>query len=130
MSSYDVKVWSSEEDIKNGKMTVDIKPKSISTVEDPQSLKLLGTLSDEVYDDFAKIIQEEIDREIVLTVKADSLVKQGWIMIPFTVKISIDWFKENMQDEYAMILGKMYFKSHDDAVLYSLTWAGQETEYG
>ena len=100
------------------------------TVEQIQSLKLLGTLSDEVYDDFAKIIQEEIDREIVLTVKADSLVKEGWIIIPFTVKISIDWFKENMQDEYAMILGKMYFKSHDDVVLYSLTWAGQETEYG
>ena len=100
------------------------------TVEDPQSLKLLGTLSDEVYDDFAKIIQEEIDREIVLTVKAEGLVKQGWFTIPFTVKISIDWFKENMQDEYAMILGKMYFKSHEDAVLYSLTWSGHETEYG
>ena len=100
------------------------------TAEDQQSLKLLGTLSDEVYDDFAKIIQEEIDREIVLTVKAESLVKEGWIMIPFTVKISIDWFKENMQDEYAMILGKMYFKNHEDAVLYSLTWSNQETEYG
>jgi hypothetical protein len=100
------------------------------TVEQIQSLKLLGTLSDEVYDDFAKIIQEEIDREIILTVKAEGLVKQGWIMIPFTVKISLDWFKENMQDEYAMILGKMYFKSHEDAVLYSLTWSGQETEYG
>ena len=32
ISSYDVKVWSSEEDIKNGRMTVDIKPKPISTV--------------------------------------------------------------------------------------------------
>ena len=91
---------------------------------------LLSTLSDESYTEFAKIIQEEIDREIVLTIKAEGLVKEGWIMIPFTVKISIDWFKENMQDEYAMILGKMYFKSHDDAVLYSLTWSGQETEYG
>ena len=100
------------------------------TVEDPQSLKLMGTLSNEVYDDFAKIIQEEIDREIVLTVKADSLVKEGWIQIPFTVKISIDWFKENMQDEYAMILGKMYFKNHEDAVLYTLTWSNLETEYG
>jgi hypothetical protein len=35
-----------------------------------------------------------------------------------------------MQDEYAMILGKMYFKNHEDAVLYSLTWSNQETEYG
>lgn len=30
--SYDVKVWSSEEDIKNGRMNVEIKPKPISTV--------------------------------------------------------------------------------------------------
>jgi len=79
---------------------------------------------------YAKIIQEEIDREIILTVKAEGLVKQGWITIPFTVKISLDWFKENIHDEYAMILGKMYFKSHEDAVLYSLTWSGHETEYG
>jgi hypothetical protein len=79
--------------------------------------------------EYVKILQEEIDREIILTVKAEGLVKQGWITIPFTVKISLDWFKENMQDEYAMILGKMYFKSHEDAVLYSLTWSGHETEY-
>jgi len=115
------------------KTTVQTKSRKLSasyTVEQIQSLKLLGTLSDEVYDDFAKIIQEEIDREIVLTVKADSLVKEGWIIIPFTVKISIDWFKEHMQDEYAMILGKMYFKNHEDAVLYTLTWSNQEPEYG
>ena len=30
MSSYDVKVWSSEEDIKNGRMTVEINSKPIS----------------------------------------------------------------------------------------------------
>jgi hypothetical protein len=80
--------------------------------------------------EYAKILQEEIDREIILTIKAQQLVNEGWIMIPFTVKISLDWFKENMQDEYAMVLGKMYFKSHEDAVLYTLTWAGHETEYG
>ena len=98
------------------------------TLEEIQPL--LSTLSDESYNEFANIIQEEIDREIVLTVKAESLVKQGWIQIPFTVKISIDWFRENIQDEYEMLLGKMYFKSHEDAVLYSLTWSNQETEYG
>jgi len=32
MSSYDIKVWSSEEDIKNGRMNVEIKSKSISKV--------------------------------------------------------------------------------------------------
>ena len=99
------------------------------TLEEIQPL-LSSLLTDESYNEFANIIQEEIDREIVLTVKADSLVKQGWFMIPFTVKISIDWFKEHMQDDYAMILGKMYFKNHEDAVLYTLTWSNQETEYG
>ena len=114
------------------KTTVQTKSRRLSanyTMEEIQPL-LSSFLTDESYNEFAEIIQEEIDREIVLTVKADSLVKEGWITIPFTVKISLDWFKENMQDEYAMILGKMYFKSHEDAVLYSLTWSGHETEYG
>jgi hypothetical protein len=83
-----------------------------------------------ISDELAKILQEEIDREIIHELKAQQLVNEGWIMIPFTVKISIDWFKENMQDEYAMVLGKMYFKSHEDAVLYTLTWSNWETEYG
>ena len=83
-----------------------------------------------ISDKLAKILQEEIDKEIIRELKAQQLVIEGWVMIPFTVKISIDWFKENIQDEYEMILGKMYFKSHEDAVLYSLTWSGHETEYG
>jgi hypothetical protein len=94
------------------------------------TMELVQEAKTQMSDELAKIIQENIDREIVLTVKAEGLVKQGWIHIPFTVKISIDWFRENIQDEYEMILGKMYFKNHEDAVLYSLTWSGHETEYG
>ena len=94
------------------------------------TMELVQEAKTQMSDELAKIIQENIDREIVLTIKAEELVNRGWIMIPFTVKISIDWFKENIQDEYEMILGKMYFKSHEDAVLYSLTWSNQETEYG
>jgi len=96
----------------------------IYTVEESQDTQ------HHISDELAKILQEEIDREIILELRAQQLVNEGWVMIPFTVKISIDWFKENMQDEYAMILGKMYFKNHNDAVLYSLTWSEQETEYG
>jgi hypothetical protein len=96
----------------------------IYTVEESQDTQ------HHISDELAKILQEEIDREIILELQAQQLVNEGWIMIPFTVKISIDWFKENIQDEYAMILGKMYFKNHNDAVLYSLTWSEQETEYG
>jgi len=83
-----------------------------------------------ISDELAKILQEEIDKEIVNELKAQQLVNDGWIMIPFTVKISIDWFRENIQNEYIMLSEAMYFKSHDDAVLYSLTWSGQDKEYG
>lgn len=107
-----------------------INPNTSRKLSASYTMELVQEAKTQMSDELARIIQENIDREIVLTVKADSLVKEGWIMIPFTVKISIDWFKENMHDEYAMILGKMYFKSHDDAVLYSLTWSNQETEYG
>ena len=82
-----------------------------------------------ISDELAKILQEEIDREIILELQAQQLVNEGWVMIPFTVKISIDWFKENMQDEYEMVLGKMYFKSSEDAVLYSLTWSDKGIYY-
>ncbi len=86
-------------------------------------------LDQDVVSEFAKILQEQIDKEVLMTIKAEEFVKQGWFMIPFTVKNSIDWFNENIQDEYAMILGKMYFKSHEDAVLYSLTWSDNETAH-
>jgi dihydroxyacetone kinase-like predicted kinase len=82
-----------------------------------------------ISDELAKILQEEIAKEIIHELKAHQLVNEGWIMIPFTMKISIDWFKENIHDEYAMILGKMYFKSPEDAVLYSLTWSDKGIYY-
>ena len=73
--------------------------------------------------EYAKILQEEIDKEILAKIKGQQLVNEGWIKIPFTVKCSIDWFKENIQDEYSMLGGAMFFKNSDDAVLYSLTWS-------
>ena len=81
----------------------------------------------EIGEGLAKILQEQIDKEIIMSIKAEELIKQGWFMIPFAVKTSINWFKENIKDEYAMILGKMYFKSQEDAVFYTLTWVDNET---
>lgn len=77
----------------------------------------------EIDNELAKILQEEIDKEFLRQIQAEQLVNEGWTKIPFIVKTSIEWFKENIQDEYEMINGAMYFKSHDDAVLYSLTWS-------
>ena len=77
----------------------------------------------ELGDELAKILQEQIDKEILAKIKGQQLVNEGWIKIPFTVRCSIDWFKENIHDEYCMLVGAMYFKSQEDAVLYSLTWS-------
>lgn len=93
------------------------------TVEEAQELE------HEIGDELAKILQEEIDKEILAKIKGQQLVMEGWTKIPFTVKCSIDWFKENIQDEYSMLGGAMYFKSQGDAVLYSLTWSDKGLYY-
>jgi hypothetical protein len=83
----------------------------------------------EIGSEFAKVLQEQIDKEFIMSIKAENLVEQGWVRVPFTVMTSIDWFVENIRDEYVMILGEMYFKSSEDAVLYSLAWSEQDREY-
>lgn len=110
--------------MKISKIPVSTKTRKLSanwTVERSQDL------DQAVVSEFAKILQEQIDKEVLMTIKAEELIKQGWFMIPFAVKTSINWFKENIKDEYAMILGKMYFKSQEDAVFYTLTWVDNET---
>jgi len=82
-----------------------------------------------ISDELAKILQEEIDKEFVQELKAQQLVDEGWIKIPFLVKTSLDWFKENIQDEYHMLGDAMYFKNSEDAVLYSLTWVDKGIYY-
>ena len=79
-------------------------------------------------DEFSKFLQEQIDREVLQQVRAVHLVNEGWTKIPFIVKTSMDWFIENIVEDYERIGGAMYFKSHDDAVLYSLSW-GDRGEY-
>jgi hemerythrin-like domain-containing protein len=93
------------------------------TMENPQE-----TLVD-CSAEYANILQEMIDREIINEVKAQQLVNEGWTKVPFIVKITIDWFKENMQDEYLRLGDAMYFKSSEDAVLYSLTWSDKGIYY-
>ena len=86
------------------------------TVEESQDIE--HQLSEEL----AKMLQEMIDREILEEIKAAQLVKEGWTKVPFLVKMWLDWFDDNMQDDYLRIGDSMYFKNYDDAVLYSLTW--------
>jgi hypothetical protein len=101
-----------------------VKVKAMSrTLKAKYTVEELQDTSTDFSAEYAKILQEMIDREILNEIKAQQLVKEGWTKIPFIVKITIDWFVENMQDEYLRLGDAMYFKSSDDAVLYSLTWS-------
>ena len=79
-----------------------------------------------ISDDLTKILQEEINREIIEEITGPILVEQGWTKIPITVWRKVDiqsWMKENMQDEYRFFATAVYFKSCDDAILYTLKWS-------
>lgn len=90
-------------------------------------------IGDAAYDELAKILQKEIDREILEDLKMTQLEIEGWIKIPIQPLYKLyalpydqrDWLEDNMTDEYVTFNKAILFKSHDDAVLYSLKWSSR-----
>lgn len=109
------------------KTKVNAKTRQLSanwTVEQAQDLE------HHISDDLAKILQEEIDREIIEEITGASLVEQGWTKVPVTIWRNVNmeaWLSENMIDEYKHLSNYAYFKSSDDATLYILKWTGDDS---
>ena len=83
------------------------------------------TFSDELVDDLAKALQEEIDREIML----DMLVAKGWTKVELerlkdryeSIDIEI-WIDENCYGKHTR-LGRTYvFERKQDAEWFMLKW--------
>lgn len=96
------------------------------TVEQSQDIE------HQISDELAKIMQEEIDREIIEEITSVGLVEQGWTKVPNYVRLlTIDemqnWLAENTTDEYKLLKYSVCFKNYEDATLYILKWAGDET---
>lgn len=109
------------------KTTVNAKTRKLNatwTVEKSQDLE------HHISDELARILQEEIEKEIVEEITGNTLVEQGWTKVPITVWQNVDmdrWLEENMTNEYKHLKKYAYFKSSADATLYILKWASDET---
>lgn len=81
---------------------------------------------DALSDEINKIIQAEIDREILEQVKIIELIKQGWICVSYNSKhhITPEWCKTYIKGDYYQSLNhKFYFKEELDSVYFTLKWS-------
>jgi tRNA A37 N6-isopentenylltransferase MiaA len=79
----------------------------------------------EINDNLAKILQEELDREVLREVEKATLKSQGWTeVIQHTkAKISDEWCRQFIKDEYRIYSNCWYFKDERDATFFSLKWS-------
>jgi hypothetical protein len=85
---------------------------------------------DEWEEEAARILQEEIDREVIMELSIKNLVSQGWTSVEVGAGIEdfneIDqWIRENIgasSCEYHWIYDIWAFKHSDDATLFKLKW--------
>lgn len=74
-------------------------------------------------DTMARIIREEIDKEIVLEVRCQALVDQGWTMIKLEIADHGDigsWMQENIQGDWRGFTDRWLFEHADDATLFTM----------
>jgi len=75
----------------------------------------------------ADMLREEIDKEIVAEIRIAQLVSEGWTVVAFDNNISLrgidDWIRSNIQHGWRLFPGRGVFESADEAVLFKLTWS-------
>ena len=83
--------------------------------------------SDEFAEIFAKILQEEIDREIVDSMITDDCKTNGWVGVPITaIDSPIDmseWVHLNATGDYRFAAKTWWFENAIDATNFALKWA-------
>lgn len=86
----------------------------------------------ELTDAAAKILQEEIDREILESMVGDMLDKKGWAKSPITkpwgpfnnwAAETAEWVHLHATGDYKLVLNHWYFENAADATAFTLKWA-------
>lgn len=83
-------------------------------------------MSDDFEQQFADILQEEINKEVIVDIKVAALVANGWHLI--TIDNSVDfgnvgqWMQENIRHNWRLFSGRAVFENENDAVLFKMTW--------
>ena len=71
----------------------------------------------------AQILREEIDKEIVLEVRCQALVDQGWTMVKLAVTDLDDvgpWMQANIPGDWRGFTDRWLFEHADDATLFTM----------
>ena len=105
--------------IKIEKIAVEAKSRKLSatwTAEVPQDPYISTDISEEL----AKLLQQEIDKEIMI----DLLVAQGWIQVTIDRKKTVDkdWCNTCIKKKYRSLDNRWFFEDQNDANLFALAW--------
>jgi hypothetical protein len=75
--------------------------------------------------EFSRILQEAIDKEVIIQARVASYTAQGWHLIVSDAPMEDigGWMQENIQDEWRVFFENWLFKDANDAVLFRLTWS-------
>jgi hypothetical protein len=80
-------------------------------------------------DDFAKqaarILQEEIDKEVITEIRIALLVDEGWTRVDLPMVDFTDigpWMQVNIQRDWQGFFNTWLFESADDATLFKIAW--------
>lgn len=111
---------------------MDIKVKSIHVTAGATCV------NDHISDKFAKLLREEIDREIVegavSSILRKTLSSQGWVSAPFTIDQFMwplphrlddvmEWVHKNSQGGYRVVGKEFWFEQEQDLTTFVLRWS-------
>lgn len=76
-----------------------------------------------IEDEIAKILQEEIDKEVLIEIRTAHYISLGWTLITIDAAIEDigDWMK-HIQGDWRAYHDRWLFENADDATLFKLTW--------
>lgn len=74
--------------------------------------------------ELARILQEEINKEVLYAAKVASYQKSGWTLVTSAAPVEDigGWMQANIRDEWRVFFESWLFKDADDAMLFRLTW--------
>jgi len=78
----------------------------------------------DIENEFLKILQEEINREILNEVREKTLESKGYTRVEKIHHRNIDeaWVQDNIKGRYEVVNDRWHFELKDDAILFIMRW--------
>lgn len=84
------------------------------------------THSIDIEEEWARVLQEEINREVLTEIKIKKRVDDGWTLVTIGDDVSLKgidkWIGENIKNEWRAYDERWLFKDSQDAMLFKMTW--------